>query len=127
MISGWACPHLDKRESNHMALGFWNKESEKNYSPFLITKSSTSAQAHLLPSISTFAVTMSSDSQPPVLFIDTASTTSNSLCTSVASSLSKKALSSSTRSMFSPLPTETSPVLETSTTSKIPYLLHSCP
>ncbi|GFW40763.1 DDE_3 domain-containing protein [Trichonephila clavipes] len=68
-----------------------------------------STQAHLLPSTSTFAVTTSSESQPHIPLIDTAPTTSNSLCTSAASSLSNKAFFSSTGSMFSPLPAETSP------------------
>ncbi|GFV67955.1 hypothetical protein TNCV_1872371 [Trichonephila clavipes] len=43
-----------------------------------VTKSSISTQAYLLPSTSV-AVTMSSESQPPILLIDTASATSNSL------------------------------------------------
>ncbi|GFW95416.1 hypothetical protein TNCV_2500961 [Trichonephila clavipes] len=76
-----------------------------------VTKSSTSIQAHLLPSTSCVAAKTSSESQPSIYLIDTAPATSSSLCTSVASSSSNKALSSSTVSMFSPLPAETSQVL----------------
>ncbi|GFU42054.1 hypothetical protein TNCV_4677331 [Trichonephila clavipes] len=83
-----------------------------------VSKSSTSTQAHLLPSTSSVAVTTSPESHSPIPLIDIAPTTSNSLYTSVVPSfLSNKTLSSSTGSMFSPSPAETSPVPETSTTS----------
>ncbi|GFT40183.1 hypothetical protein TNCV_1526921 [Trichonephila clavipes] len=72
-----------------------------------VTKLSTSTQAHLLPSISSVTVASSSESQPPISLSDTASTTSNSLSTSVASFSSNKALSSPTLSICSPLPAET--------------------
>ncbi|GFT41204.1 hypothetical protein TNCV_3403611 [Trichonephila clavipes] len=52
-----------------------------------VAKSSTSTQAHLLPSTSSIAVTTSSESQPPISLIVTAPATSSSLCTSVASFL----------------------------------------
>ncbi|GFV36867.1 hypothetical protein TNCV_3124081 [Trichonephila clavipes] len=68
----------------------------------VVTKSSTSTQAQVLPSIS-------SESQPPIPLIDIAPTTSNSLSTSAASS-------SSTVSMFTPLPASC-PVLQTTTTT----------
>ncbi|GFT02051.1 putative RNA-directed DNA polymerase from transposon X-element [Trichonephila clavipes] len=71
----------------------------------------------LLPSTSSVTVTSSSESQLPIPLLDTAPATSNSQCTSVASSSSNKALSSTTGPMFSSLPAETSPVLETSATS----------
>ncbi|GFX10164.1 hypothetical protein TNCV_1865621 [Trichonephila clavipes] len=88
------------------------------------TKSSTSTQAHLLPSTSSVAAT-SSESQPHIPLIDTAPATSISSCTSVASSSSNKALSSSTVSTFSVLQAETSSVLETiPPRHPIPYLLY---
>ncbi|GFV71029.1 hypothetical protein TNCV_1447291 [Trichonephila clavipes] len=71
-----------------------------------VTESSTSSQAHLLPSTFSFTITTTSGFQPSVPIIANAPTTSNNLCTSVASSLSNTALSSSTESMFSPLPAE---------------------
>ncbi|GFU57348.1 hypothetical protein TNCV_3635331 [Trichonephila clavipes] len=67
-----------------------------------VAKSSTPTQAHLLPSTSSVAIPTSSESQPPIPLIHTAPATSIS--------------------MFSPLPPETSPVLETTTTSNtIPF------
>ncbi|GFX27856.1 hypothetical protein TNCV_3082791 [Trichonephila clavipes] len=51
--------------------------------------------------------------QPPIPLIDTAPTTSNSLSNSAAPSSSNKALPSSGVSMFTPLPAETCPVVET--------------
>ncbi|GFX73759.1 hypothetical protein TNCV_4290751 [Trichonephila clavipes] len=82
---------------------------------FSVTKSSTTTQANLLPSQSSATVISSSKSQPPIPLIETVPTTFNSLSTSAASSLSNKALSSSKVSMFTPLPAETCPVIETST------------
>ncbi|GFX16420.1 hypothetical protein TNCV_601431 [Trichonephila clavipes] len=82
-----------------------------------VTKTSTSSQAHLLPSTSFVAVTTSSESQPSISLIDTVPATSNNLCTSVPSSLSNKTLSSSIGSIFSPVSAEASPVLEISITS----------
>ncbi|GFV30210.1 hypothetical protein TNCV_96871 [Trichonephila clavipes] len=82
-----------------------------------VTKSSTTTQAHFLLSTSSATVTSSSESQPSIPLIDTALTTSNSISTSAASFSSNKALSSSTVSMFTPLPAEIYPVLETSTTT----------
>ncbi|GFX35189.1 uncharacterized protein TNCV_2331291 [Trichonephila clavipes] len=76
-------------------------------------KSSTTSQANLLPSTSSVTITSSSESQPPIPLIYTVPTTSNSLSTS---SLSNKVLSSSKVSMFTPLPAEKCPVIETSTT-----------
>ncbi|GFV00956.1 hypothetical protein TNCV_1387701 [Trichonephila clavipes] len=82
-----------------------------------VAKSSTSLMhIYLLPSTSSVVVTTSSEFQAHIPLIDTTPATSRSLCTSVASSFSNKALSSSTGSIFSPLPAETSPVLETTTT-----------
>ncbi|GFW02115.1 uncharacterized protein TNCV_4854551 [Trichonephila clavipes] len=72
-----------------------------------VTKSSTSTQAQLLPSTSSIIVT-SSESQSPTPLVDIAPTTSNSLPTSAASS-------SSTISMFAPLPA--CPVLQTTITT----------
>ncbi|GFU62570.1 hypothetical protein TNCV_1314051 [Trichonephila clavipes] len=54
-----------------------------------VTKSSTSTQAHILPSTS-FAFTTTSESHPPIPLIDTDPATSNSLCSYVASPLSNK-------------------------------------
>ncbi|GFW62980.1 hypothetical protein TNCV_4453281 [Trichonephila clavipes] len=83
-----------------------------------VIKSSTTTQANLLPSTSSVTVTSSSESQPPIPLIDTAPPhLVYCLCTSVASSSSNKALSSTIGLLFSSLPAETSPVLETSTTS----------
>ncbi|GFW43777.1 uncharacterized protein TNCV_4771261 [Trichonephila clavipes] len=73
-----------------------------------VTKFSTSTQAQLLPSTSSVTVTSSSKSQSPIPLVDIAPTTSNSLFTSAASS-------SSTASMFTPLPV--CPVLQTTITT----------
>ncbi|GFY22660.1 hypothetical protein TNCV_2179211 [Trichonephila clavipes] len=81
----------------------------------LVDKSSTPTKANLLPSTSSVTVTWSSESQPTISLIGTVPVTSNSLSTSAASS-SNKALSSSKVSMFTPLPAETYPVVETGTT-----------
>ncbi|GFV82472.1 uncharacterized protein TNCV_3982641 [Trichonephila clavipes] len=65
-----------------------------------VTKSSTSTQAQLLPSISSDTVTLSSESQPPSPLTDTTPAISNSLFISAASSSSTAC-----------------PVLETTTTT----------
>ncbi|GFU23480.1 hypothetical protein TNCV_113991 [Trichonephila clavipes] len=65
-----------------------------------VTKSSTTSQAHLLPSTSSVAVTTTSETQPYITLIDTAPATYNSPCTSAASSLSNKELSSSTGCIY---------------------------
>ncbi|GFU11427.1 uncharacterized protein TNCV_4041241 [Trichonephila clavipes] len=80
-----------------------------------VSKSSTTTQANLLPSTSSVRVTSASEFQPPIPLIDTVPATFNSLSTSAVSS-SNKELSSSKVSMFTPLPAETCPVVETSTT-----------
>ncbi|GFW19685.1 hypothetical protein TNCV_1605761 [Trichonephila clavipes] len=53
-----------------------------------VTKPSTSTQAHLLPFITSIALTTSTESSS-IPLIGTTSSTSNSLCSSVASSSSK--------------------------------------
>ncbi|GFX40122.1 transposable element Tcb2 transposase [Trichonephila clavipes] len=72
-------------------------------------------QIQLLPSTSSVTVTSSSESQPSVPLVITTFSASNSSSTSAASTFNK-ALSSSKVSMFRPLPAETCPVVETSTT-----------
>ncbi|GFW75347.1 putative RNA-directed DNA polymerase from transposon BS [Trichonephila clavipes] len=88
-----------------------------------VTKPSTSTHAQLLPSTPFVTVISSSESQPSIPLIDTATTTSNNLSTSAAFSSSNKALSSSNVSMFTPLPAETCPAVETETsiTNTIPF------
>ncbi|GFX97662.1 uncharacterized protein TNCV_3065501 [Trichonephila clavipes] len=81
-----------------------------------VTKSSTTTQENFVPSTSSVPVTSSSESESPIPLIDTAPATSNSLPTSAASSSSNKALYSSTVSVFTSLPAETCPIVETSTT-----------
>ncbi|GFU03118.1 hypothetical protein TNCV_2911751 [Trichonephila clavipes] len=73
-----------------------------------VTKTSTSAQAHLLPSTSFVAVATLSEIESHISLMYSSPATSNSMCTSVPSSLSINALLLSTGSMFSSLPAETS-------------------
>ncbi|GFX20435.1 hypothetical protein TNCV_3487931 [Trichonephila clavipes] len=94
----------------------------------IVNKSSTSTPAHLLPSIASVAVTTSSEFLPSIPLLITASSASNSLCTSVESSSSNQVLFPSTSSMFIALSTEIHPcVLETiiSTSSSIPSTITS--
>ncbi|GFW09236.1 hypothetical protein TNCV_2101901 [Trichonephila clavipes] len=84
------------------------------------TISSTTTQEHILPPASSFADTLS-ESQPPIPLLITASSTSNSHCTSVTSSSSNQALLPSTSSLFTAFSAETHFfVLETIASSSIP-------
>ncbi|GFS91175.1 uncharacterized protein TNCV_2215041 [Trichonephila clavipes] len=79
-----------------------------------VTKPSTTTKTQLLPFTSSVTNTSPSKSKPYIPLIDTAPTTSNNFSTSAFYS-SYKALSSSDVSMFTPLPSETCPAVETET------------
>ncbi|GFT35033.1 putative RNA-directed DNA polymerase from transposon X-element [Trichonephila clavipes] len=88
-----------------------------------VTKPSSSTQTQLLPSASFVTVPSLSESQPSIPLIDTAPTTSNNLSTTSAFSLSNKTLVHRMKTMFTPLPAETCPAVETATsiTDTIPF------